>query len=138
MGEVTEADVRGLARQLVDDLPPDEVDQYRFRGAQFDRGLAYVQFPEGHGGLGLASRKLQTVVDAELRGAGVPYHDLAINPIGIGMGAPEPILVDLAGRDVVHQLAGHSPDIGFGDLTHRCSQRSTSTAKQTYQRPGSR
>jgi len=88
MGEVTEADIRGMARQLVDDLPPDEVDQYRFRGAQFDRGLAYVQFPEGHGGLGLASRKLQTVVDAELRGAGVPYHDLAINPIGIGMGAP--------------------------------------------------
>ena len=88
MGEVTEADIRGMARQLVDDLPPDEVDQYRFRGAQFDRGLAYVQFPEGHGGLGLDSRKLQTVVDAELRGAGVPYHDLAINPIGIGMGAP--------------------------------------------------
>ena len=28
------------------------------------------------------------MVDAELRGAGVPYHDLAINPIGIGMGAP--------------------------------------------------
>ena len=47
MGEVTEADIRGMARQLVDDLPPDEVDQYRFRGAQFDRGLAYVQFPEG-------------------------------------------------------------------------------------------
>ena len=31
---------------------------------------------------------MQTVVDTELRSAGVPYHDLAINPIGIGMGGP--------------------------------------------------
>ena len=88
MAELTEADVRDLARKLVEDVPPDTVDQFEFRGAQFDRGLAYVQFPEGLGGLGLKSRKLQTIVDAELRGAGVPYHDLAINPIGIGMGAP--------------------------------------------------
>ena len=35
MGEVTEADIRGMARQLVDDVPPGEVDQYGFRGAQF-------------------------------------------------------------------------------------------------------
>ena len=53
-----------------------------------DRGLALVQFPEGLGGLGLSSRRLQTAVDAELRSAGVTYHDLNINPIGIGMGAP--------------------------------------------------
>ena len=88
MVEVNEVEVRDLARQLVADVPPDQVDQFEFRGAQFDRGLALVQFPEGLGGLGLSSRRLQTVVDAELRAAGVTYHDLNINPIGIGMGAP--------------------------------------------------
>jgi len=88
MVEVNEAEVREMARQLVVDVPPDQVDQFEFRGAQFDRGLALVQFPEGLGGLGLSSRRLQTVVDAELRAAGVTYHDLNINPIGIGMGAP--------------------------------------------------
>ncbi len=88
MVEVNEAEVRDMARQLVADVPPDQVDQFEFRSAQFDRGLALVQFPEGLGGLGLSSRRLQTVVDAELRAAGVTYHDLNINPIGIGMGAP--------------------------------------------------
>jgi len=88
MVEVNEAEVRDMARQLVADVPPDQVDQFEFRGAQFDRGLALVQFPEGLGGLGLSSRRLQTAVDAELRAAGVTYHDLNINPIGIGMGAP--------------------------------------------------
>ena len=88
MVEVNEAEVRDMARQLVADVPPDQVDQFEFRGAQFDRGLALVQFPESLGGLGLSSRRLQTVVDSELRAAGVTYHDLNINPIGIGMGAP--------------------------------------------------
>ena len=88
MVEVNEVEVRDMARQLVADVPPDQVDQFEFRGAQFDRGLALVQFPESLGGLGLSSRRLQTVVDAELRAAGVTYHDLNINPIGIGMGAP--------------------------------------------------
>ncbi|MBS1265995.1 MAG: Acyl-CoA dehydrogenase FadE34 [Acidimicrobiaceae bacterium] len=88
MPELTEAEVRALAGQLVKDVPPDQVDQFEFRGAQFDRGLAMVQFPEGLGGLGLSSRRLQTAVDSELRSAGVTYNDLLINPIGIGMGGP--------------------------------------------------
>ena len=88
MADVTEAEIQNLTRELVQEVPPDRVDQFEFRGAQFDRGLALVQFPEGLGGLGLSSRRLQTVVDAELRAAGVAYHDLLINPIGIGMGAP--------------------------------------------------
>ena len=88
MSELTEAEVRALARQLVEDVPPDQVGQFEFRGAQFDRGLAMVQFPEGLGGLGLSSRRLQTAVDSELRSVGVTYNDLLINPIGIGMGGP--------------------------------------------------
>ena len=50
----------------------------------------------------MASRKLQTVVDAELRGAGVPYHDLLINPIGIGMGAP--VVLTYASEDQKQRL----------------------------------
>ena len=88
MAEHTEAEIRDLTRQLLDEVDHTKVDQYTFRGEQFDRGLAFVQFPEGLGGLGLSSRKMQTVVDSELRSAGVPYHDLLINPIGIGMGGP--------------------------------------------------
>ncbi len=40
-----------------------------FRGAQYDAGLAWVHFPEGFGGLGLASR-VQRHVDKRLREAG--------------------------------------------------------------------
>ena len=88
MPDISETDIRELTRRLVAEVPPGDVDQFTFRGEQFDRGLALVQFPEGLGGLGLESRRLQTVVDEELRAAGVLYHDLSINPIGIGMGAP--------------------------------------------------
>ena len=88
MPDISETDIRELTRRLVSEVPPGDVDQFTFRGEQFDRGLALVQFPEGLGGLGLESRRLQTVVDEELWSAGVPYHDLSINPIGIGMGAP--------------------------------------------------
>tara|TARA_B100000073_G_scaffold11869_4_gene9855 strand:- start:10964 stop:12172 length:1209 start_codon:yes stop_codon:yes gene_type:complete len=88
MAEYTEEEIRELARKLLEEVDHTKVDQHTFRGEQFDRGLAFVQFPEGLGGLGLSSRKMQTIVDTELRSAGVPYHDLAINPIGIGMGGP--------------------------------------------------
>ena len=42
-----------------------------FRGAQYDRGLAWVHFPEGFGGLGLEGR-VQRHVDTRLREAGAP------------------------------------------------------------------
>jgi alkylation response protein AidB-like acyl-CoA dehydrogenase len=62
-------------------------DRVAFRGAQYDAGLALVHFPEGYGGLGL-TRDRQIVVDDALRGHGVTFEDLRVNPIGIGMGAP--------------------------------------------------
>lgn len=62
-------------------------DQFAFRGAQYDAGLAMVHFPEGYGGLG-GNRGQQLVIDEVLRSHGVHYDDLRINPIGIGMGAP--------------------------------------------------
>jgi alkylation response protein AidB-like acyl-CoA dehydrogenase len=57
-----------------------------FLGAQFDLGLAFVQFPAGHGGLGI-SPKLQETVNSRLREADAP-NSFWRNPIGIGMGAP--------------------------------------------------
>ena len=102
MADITEAEIQNLTRELVQEVPPDRVDQVEFRGAQFDRGLALVQFPEGLGGLGLSSRRLQTVVDAELRAAGVTYHDLNVNPIGIGMGAP--VVLTYASEELKHRL----------------------------------
>ena len=82
---MTDDDLILRAKQLLDAAPID--DQFAFRGAQFDAGLAAVHFPEGKGGLGL-SRGQQAVVDKVLKDAGVPYHDLVVNPIGIGMGMP--------------------------------------------------
>ncbi|MGH9025115.1 MAG: acyl-CoA dehydrogenase family protein [Acidimicrobiia bacterium] len=57
-----------------------------FWGARFDRGLAWVSFPEGHGGLAVAP-PLQAVVDQALTDAGAP-DNFPRNPIGLGMGAP--------------------------------------------------
>src|SRR5258708_29365227 len=60
---------------LVDDLlaahDPRNTDSITFRGAQYDRGLAWVHFPSGFGGLGLEGR-LQRHVDTRLREAGSP------------------------------------------------------------------
>ncbi|HET6795123.1 MAG TPA: acyl-CoA dehydrogenase family protein [Acidimicrobiales bacterium] len=56
---------------LLAGLDPDKADQTELRGRQFDLGLAWVHFPEGHGGLGL-SPALQRTVDERLREAGAP------------------------------------------------------------------
>ena len=42
-----------------------------FRGHQFDAGLAWVYFPAGNGGLGVA-RQLQKIVNRRLHEAGAP------------------------------------------------------------------
>ena len=45
--------VSALVDQLLADLDPSSTDPIEFRRAQYDRGLAWVDFPEGNGGLGL-------------------------------------------------------------------------------------
>ena len=57
-----------------------------FLGAQFDAGLAFVWFPEGHGGLG-ASPALQRTVNQRIVEAGGP-----IPPLGIGHGMAAPTI----------------------------------------------
>jgi alkylation response protein AidB-like acyl-CoA dehydrogenase len=72
--------------RLLADCPPAEVPRERFWGAQFDLGLAWVHFPEGHGGLGL-DPALQERVDERLAAAGAPSN-VNVNFMGIGMAGP--------------------------------------------------
>ena len=72
--------------QLLDEHPPDKRSFEEFLGAQFDAGLAWVQVPEGQGGLGLSPR-YQGVVNERLGAAGAPSN-FSRNGIGVGMAAP--------------------------------------------------
>lgn len=63
---------------LIDDLlaehDPRATDTRVFRGAQYDRGLGWVNFPEGFGGLGMVP-SVQRHIDRRLREAGArPPH----------------------------------------------------------------
>jgi alkylation response protein AidB-like acyl-CoA dehydrogenase len=75
-----------LIDDLLRDLPPRTTSATEFLGAQFDRGLAWVHFPEGHGGLGLSPR-LQARINERIFPAGGP-NPYNRNPIGYGMCAP--------------------------------------------------
>ncbi len=72
--------------RLLADHDPASTPAAEFLGHQYDRGLAWVQHPEGHGGRGL-SLQLQTVVNDRLFAEGAPSAN-ARSPIGYGMGAP--------------------------------------------------
>ncbi|MBT8197722.1 MAG: acyl-CoA dehydrogenase family protein [Acidimicrobiia bacterium] len=77
-------DVSALVEQLLAENDP--TDREAFMRAQFAMGLAWVHFPEGKGGLGLAPR-VQHDVDAALEAAGAPLPRF-VDVIGHGMGAP--------------------------------------------------
>jgi alkylation response protein AidB-like acyl-CoA dehydrogenase len=84
---MTDADVVATSLdELLAAHPPSRTDRPTFLGAQYDRGLAWVQFDHGCGGLGL-SPQFQRVIDERLAAAGAPPAFLA-NPLGHGMGAP--------------------------------------------------
>jgi alkylation response protein AidB-like acyl-CoA dehydrogenase len=78
--------VVALVEDLLRELPPSQTDPVTFLGAQFDRGLAWVHFPEGEGGLGL-SPKLQRTIGERIAAAGGP-SSYSCNPIGVGMCGP--------------------------------------------------
>src|SRR5690242_3379029 len=78
--------VADAVRRFLDDSPPDQMTPEDFWGAQFDAGLAWVQFPEGRGGLGVDPR-LQSIVDDELRAVGAPTN-VYRNFMGVGMAGP--------------------------------------------------
>lgn len=81
-----EQKVSSLIDELLSDFPPRSTDPATFLGAQFDKGLAWVHFEPGHGGLGL-NPKLQRSINERLFAAGAP-NPVARNPIGHGMCGP--------------------------------------------------
>lgn len=86
--EITEEDIRDRVRKLLEEAHPDRVDQFTFRGKQFDHGLAWIHFPEGYGGLGISPGFQAVVADELAKHSKTTYDDMMINAIGIGMGAP--------------------------------------------------
>jgi alkylation response protein AidB-like acyl-CoA dehydrogenase len=82
--ERTELDERADA--LLAALPPSTTEPAKFLGEQFDRGLAWVHFPEGCGGTG-GSPADQVRVQRRLIVGGAPIA-AAYNIIGYGMVAP--------------------------------------------------
>jgi alkylation response protein AidB-like acyl-CoA dehydrogenase len=85
---VTDADdLRERVDALLAEHPPETTERLDFLRARFDAGLAWVHFPEGLGGLGLA-RGLQTAVDKQLVAAGAPDNNPWRIGIGLGMAAP--------------------------------------------------
>lgn len=81
-----EQEVEALLDELLAELPPSTTDRVEFLDAQFDRGLAWVHFPVGLGGLGI-NPKHQKVVNQRVGAAGGP-NPMFVNPIGYGMCAP--------------------------------------------------
>ncbi|GMR01819.1 MAG: acyl-CoA dehydrogenase family protein [Acidimicrobiia bacterium] len=72
--------------KLLADCPPESTDARVFWGAQFDAGLAFVDFPVGHGGLGVSPKYRETIA-RRLTEAGAPTWNRSANLLGIGMGS---------------------------------------------------
>src|ERR1700722_18677197 len=72
--------------QLLRQADPKHTKQEDFRRRQYDLGLAWVHFPEGRGGLGLAPTH-QKDIDARLRQAGAPEAGLR-HFFGLAMAGP--------------------------------------------------
>lgn len=81
-----EVRVEEALEELLREFPPAQTPAAVFLGAQFDKGLAWVHFDEGFGGLGL-NPKLQRMINERLSSAGAP-NPVARNPIGHGMCGP--------------------------------------------------
>jgi len=78
--------VSDLVDQLLTEFPPKTTSPTEFLGAQFDKGLAWVHFPVGHGGLDL-NPKLQKLINERIYAEGAP-NPMYRNPIGHGMTGP--------------------------------------------------
>ncbi|RAG82404.1 acyl-CoA dehydrogenase [Streptacidiphilus pinicola] len=83
-------DEQGLRRRIEEFLAahdPATTERLEFLRARYNAGLAWVHFPEGHGGLGLP-QAWQPAVDARFEAAGAPDNNKKANGIGLGMAAP--------------------------------------------------
>jgi alkylation response protein AidB-like acyl-CoA dehydrogenase len=85
---MTEEELRERTRALLAEVHPETTESVPFRLKQFEHGLAWVHFPEGHGGLGLSPKMNLIVHDEISKHSKVIHHDPGASIIGIGMGAP--------------------------------------------------
>jgi alkylation response protein AidB-like acyl-CoA dehydrogenase len=83
---MTTSELDTLIEELVTNVPPATTDPVTFLGQQFDRGLAWLHFPVGQGGLGLTPAD-QLHALRRLTKLGAPSA-LGRNIIGYGMVAP--------------------------------------------------
>jgi alkylation response protein AidB-like acyl-CoA dehydrogenase len=81
------ADLRQRVADFLAAHDPATTDRLEFLRGRYDAGLAWVSFPEGHGGLGLP-QALQPEVDLLFAEAGAPDNNPQANVIGLGMAAP--------------------------------------------------
>ncbi len=77
--------IQSRTEALLGHFPPHSTPAPVFLGAQFDRGLAWVHFAEGFGGLGLPA-SLQPVINATLHAADAP-NPFRQNLVGVGQSA---------------------------------------------------
>lgn len=80
-------DLPQIIEELLARHDSEQLSDTEFLAAQFDAGLAWVHFPVGRGGLGIA-REQQLVVDQLLGERNAPVPDYGRNSIGLGMAAP--------------------------------------------------
>jgi len=84
---MTTAELRGRVADFLAAHDPSTTERLAFLRARYDAGLAWVAFPEGHGGLGLP-QALQPEVERLFAEAGAPDNNPRANGIGLGMAAP--------------------------------------------------
>ncbi|MEU5882635.1 acyl-CoA dehydrogenase family protein [Spirillospora sp. NPDC047279] len=80
-------DLRRRVEEFLSGHDPATTEPLEFLRARYDAGLAWVHYPEGHGGLG-APRALQRAVDERFARAKAPRNNPERNGIGLGMAAP--------------------------------------------------
>ncbi|NNC79315.1 MAG: acyl-CoA dehydrogenase [Acidimicrobiales bacterium] len=81
--------------ELLEGNDPSSMSNEAFRGAQFDAGLAIINFPEGHGGMGLAPNN-QRHIEQRLNAAGKQPED----PTGFFRHLAGPTIVTHGSDDV--------------------------------------
>ena len=86
--EMSEEEVRKRTRALLEEVHPEKVEGIPFRRKQYEHGLAWIHFPQGHGGLGLNPKMNLVVHDEISKHSEVVHGDPPASIIGIGMGAP--------------------------------------------------
>jgi alkylation response protein AidB-like acyl-CoA dehydrogenase len=84
---MTTTELRGRVADFLAAHDPSTTERLAFLRARYDAGLAWVAFPEGHGGLALP-QALQPEVDRLFAEAGAPDNNPRANGIGLGMAAP--------------------------------------------------